>query len=183
MPRLHLVRHAKPAAGWGQEADPGLDPVGHAQARTAAERLAQALQPLPIYTSPLRRCCETARPLADLWRREPRVFASVAEIPSPPLDLPARHEWLTAATRGTWADLQASAPPGSIDYLAWRRTLLDSLLALTHDCVIYSHYIAINTVVCFRPDHASVTVLETRDLGLHLVELGREADTLVLPRQ
>ena len=193
MPRLHLVRHAKPAAGWGDDPDPGLDSVGHEQARAAAHRLAEALSPLPVYTSPLRRCRETAQPLADDWKRPAEILTPVAEIPSPPIDLALRREWLTTAMRGTWTQLQATAPAGSIDYLAWKRTLLESLAALSHDCVIYTHYIAINVaaaaaqgldeVVCFRPDHASVTVIDTQGSRLQLIELGRQADTLVLTRQ
>jgi broad specificity phosphatase PhoE len=66
------------------------------------------------------------------------------------------------------------------------------LLALPHDCVICTHYIAINVavgtaqqrdeVLCFRPDHASVTVLDSDRGRLQLVELGREAVTEVLTR-
>ena len=32
MPRLHMVRHGKAAAGFGESADPGLDALGKAQA-------------------------------------------------------------------------------------------------------------------------------------------------------
>ena len=66
------------------------------------------------------------------------------------------------------------------------------LRALPHDCVVFTHFIAINVaaaaaqrreeVVCFRPDHASVTVLDAGSEGLRLVELGREAQTGVLAR-
>lgn len=94
--------------------------------------------------------------------------------------------------RGTWRELHDQAPPGSIDYLRWRRSVVDALLALPHDCVICTHYIAINVVVgaaqerdevlCFRPDHTSVTVFDTAAGRLQLVELGREAQTGVLTR-
>jgi hypothetical protein len=94
--------------------------------------------------------------------------------------------------RGTWRELHERAPPGSIDYLAWRRGVVDALLALPHECVVFSHYISINVaagaaqqrdeVVCFRPDHASVTLLDATAGRLQLVELGREAQTAVLTR-
>jgi broad specificity phosphatase PhoE len=192
MPRIHLVRHAKPAAAWGDDPDPGLDALGATQAAAVAEQLAQATGHSPIYTSPLRRCRETAVPLSRLWNREATVLPSVAEIPSPPLDREARREWLTAAMLGTWPELHASAPAGSIDYLDWRRSVVDALLAVPHDCVIFTHYIAINVaasaaqkreeVVCFRPDHASVTIVDAGPRGLELVQLGREAQTNVLTR-
>src|SRR5262245_19652565 len=193
MPRLYLVRHAKPAASWSEEADPGLDPTGIGQALATARQLADSLSRLTICTSPLRRCRETATPLEELWERPATIMASVAEIPSPPLDPAVHREWLSAAVRGTWKELRDTAPPGSIDYLQWRGGVIDALVAMTHDCVIYTHFIAINaavgaatgsdTVLCFRPDHASVTVFDTDGRSLRLVELGRQADTSVLARQ
>jgi len=192
MPRIHLVRHAKPAAAWGDDPDPGLDALGLTQGAAVAQQLARASTHVPIYSSPLRRCRETAVPLCELWGRAATVLPSVAEIPSPPIDHEARREWLTAAMQGTWRELQQRAPAGSIDYLEWRRSVVDALQALPHDCVVFTHYIAINVaagaaqrreeVVCFRPDHASVTVIETGSHGLRLVELGREAQTGVLTR-
>lgn len=190
MPRIYLVRHAKPAAAWGDDPDPGLDALGVTQAAAAAQQLANATTLLPIYSSPLRRCRETALPLCELWRRDATVLPSVAEIPSPPVDRAAKRVWLTAGMNGTWSELQRQAPPGSIDYLDWRRSVVDALQALPHDCVVFTHYIAINVaagaaqrreeVVCCRPDHASVTVIETSAQGLRLVELGKQAQTGVL---
>ena len=47
------------------------------------ERLAP-LGPLPVVTSPLRRCQQTAAPLAAHWQVEVVIEPMVAEIPSPP---------------------------------------------------------------------------------------------------
>jgi broad specificity phosphatase PhoE len=193
MPRLYLIRHAKPAASWGEDPDPGLDATGIAQARATAEELAGSLSRLPLFSSPMRRCRETAEPLAQLWFCDAELMPGVAEIPSPHLDLAARHDWLIAAMRGTWEQLHANAPPGSIDYLAWRRQLVDSLLAIDRDCVICTHFVAMNVavgaaqrrdeVVCFRPDYASVTVLDNAKGRLRVIDLGRQAETLVLARK
>lgn len=192
MPRLFLVRHARPSAGWGQDPDPGIDSTGVEQARIAASELAALLSPTPILSSPMRRCRETSAPLEQLWQQGAKVFAPVAEIPSPPLDNAARREWLNRGMLGTWGELQAASPAGSPDYLAWRGQLLDSLQSLDTDTVIYTHYIAINAVVAaakavdhvvfFRPDHASITVIETGRGGFELLSLGREAETGVLTR-
>jgi broad specificity phosphatase PhoE len=193
MPRLYLVRHARPAASWSEDPDPGLDDTGLAQALATAEELTRTLPRLPLYSSPMRRCRETAEPLTQLWFCEAEPMTAVAEIPSPPIAFAARHDWLIASMRGTWQHLHQNAPAGSIDYLQWRRELIESLLNIKHDCVIYTHFIAINAavgaaqksddVVCFRPDHASVTVMSNDKGRLRLIELGREADTLVLTRQ
>ena len=47
MARLYLVRHGKAAAGWGADADPGLDEIGRNQAEQMAQGLV-GLGPLPL---------------------------------------------------------------------------------------------------------------------------------------
>jgi hypothetical protein len=94
--------------------------------------------------------------------------------------------------RGTWRELNDLAPAGSPEYLAWRQTLLDSLDHLPQNSIVFSHFIAINVavaaalsredVVCFWPDHASITCVEAGNGNLRLVDLGRQADTTVLAR-
>lgn len=182
---LYLVRHAKPASTYGDSADPGLDETGLAQALRAADELKNLPHRLPVYTSPLRRCRETARPLAALWGVQPIVLPEIGEVPSPPLSLKDRQEWLRTAMTSDWAGLQASAPPGSPDYSAWRSTLLDTIRVMTGDAVIFSHFLAINAVVGaargndqvlnFRPDHASVTIVDVGEQGVAIATLGREA--------
>jgi broad specificity phosphatase PhoE len=192
MPRIYLIRHARPAAAWGEEADPGLDDIGKQQAEAAARTLAQTLDCMSIYTSPLRRCRETAHPLERLWQRSAEPLEPVAELPSPPLPFRARQQWLQQAMRGTWRELNDLSPAGSPDYLEWRQTVLDSLDHLPQNSVVFSHFVAINVavgaalsrddVVSFSPDHASITCLEATNGRLRLVDLGRQADTTVLAR-
>jgi broad specificity phosphatase PhoE len=181
---LYLVRHAKPASGYGDSEDPGLDDTGRAQAERVAAELKALPARLPVYTSPLRRCRETARPLADAWGVQPIVLSEIGEVPSPPLSLKERQEWLRKGMASDWASLQACAPPGSPDYGAWRSALIDALKAMAGDAVIFSHFIAINVaigaakgserVLSFRPDHASVTAVEVGAGGISIVSLGRE---------
>ena len=192
MPTLYLVRHAKPAATWGEDPDPGLDATGQSQAQKTADELAMREPALRILTSPLRRCRETARPLESKWSRSAEVFAPVAEIPSPPLGLAERHTWLQRAMSGTWTQMPSISPAGSPDFLAWRDEVIARVKDLSEPAVIYTHFIAINVivgaaqksdaVVCFRPDHASVTVIDADKHGVRIVELGREAITTVLTR-
>jgi broad specificity phosphatase PhoE len=186
----YLVRHAKPAATWGEATDPGLDATGIAQAEKAAAELRAKLQHLSVYTSPMRRCVETARPLAKLWQVDAVLLPEVAEIPSPPLSMSDKQQWLAAGMQGSWSQLQASSPAGSPDYLAWRQLLLNKLRSLASDSVIYSHYVAINVVVgaaqghdrvlSFRPGHASVTAIDVIDNKFVVRQLGVEADGGIL---
>lgn len=183
MPTIVLVRHGQAAAGFGSHRNPGLDDVGRAQAEaTAAELAARFEEPVPIYSSPLKRAQETAAPLARRWGseviREPRV----AEIPPPTEDLRERARWLQGVMAGKWTDLPEAL-------LQWRRELIDCVLGFETDAVVFCHFIAINVVVgaatgaekliVFRPDNASVTDVGT-DLGsLKLIALGDESDTRV----
>src|SRR5258708_29276188 len=96
----------------------------------------------------------------------------------------ARGPWLRKSFAGTWGQIE-----GDLDYDAGRRAITASLAARGNTAV-FSHYVATNAVVsqlmddprvlAFRPDHTSITVLETDGVNLTLVEKGREATTGVL---
>ncbi|HEX2818378.1 MAG TPA: histidine phosphatase family protein [Phenylobacterium sp.] len=189
MARLYLIRHGKPSATWGgDDDDPGLDATGQAQARAARDwllALPAAQRPTKVVSSPLRRCRETAEPAAQALGVEVEVDARVGEIPTPAaLSLEERGPWLRKSFAGTWTEIE-----GDLDYDAWRREIVASLVSRGNTAV-FSHYVATNAVVsqllgvaqvlAFRPDHASITVLETDGQALSLVETGREATTGVL---
>ena len=183
MARITMVRHGQAAAGWGDDLDPGLSEIGRAQAASVADALA-TIGPQPIVMSPLRRCRETAAPLAARWNVEPTIDAAVGEIVSPADEagLGARSAWLGRAMGGTWSAL-------GDEQRAWRQAVLDSITALSRDTVVHSHFIAINVVVgaamgddrvvCFRPDNCSWTVLDVAAAQIAIVELGRQATTEV----
>ncbi|WP_420561552.1 histidine phosphatase family protein [Tepidicaulis sp.] len=194
MPRIYMIRHGKAAAGWDADADPGLDDLGRKQAEAAADDIEKRVgAPLPVLSSPLRRCRETAAPLSGRWGLQPVIEPRVAEVPSPVEDLRARGEWLRSIMAGTWADAVAAGDGKHTAYdsklLAWRQSVVDALLELENDTVIFSHFIAINValghavedprVICFKPDNGSITVFETKGSTLSLLEQGREADTKV----
>jgi broad specificity phosphatase PhoE len=181
MATIFLVRHGKAAAGFDGHPDPGLDATGRIQAEATARFLAP-LGPFPIYSSPLARARETAVPLVQRWGVETAIEPRVAEIPSPTEDLVERARWLREAMQGRWRDLPQ-------DLRVWRRSLVDCLLDLRDDSVVFCHFVAINVavgearnddrLVTFRPDYGSVTRLANEDSRLRIIELGREAATLV----
>ena len=78
---LILVRHALPERVENVDgiADPGLQPLGHEQARRMAEWLAHE-DIHHIAVSPKRRAVETAAPLAELLGLEPEIVPGFAEI-------------------------------------------------------------------------------------------------------
>ncbi|MFM8856983.1 MAG: histidine phosphatase family protein [Actinomycetota bacterium] len=182
--RLHLVRHGRAAAGWDTDLDPGLDDIGRKQAAETAEHLSR-LDRMDIVSSPLRRCQETAAALSRLWADRPiAIEPRVAEIPSPHgVPMSERVEWLRGVMTGTWSDLDEP-------FRAFRRDIVTYVSGLTADTVIFSHFIAINVVVgeCLGDDsvvidsldNASVTVVDIdTNGGLHIVERGRQANTLI----
>jgi broad specificity phosphatase PhoE len=188
--RVHLVRHGRATAGWDTDPDPGLDDLGREQAAATAARLADLASngvDYDVVSSPLRRCRETAGFLLERWGRpidRLAVVEAVREIPSPPgVPMPERVDWLRRAMAGSWADLGSP-------YTDFRDGVVDYVRTRTRPVVVFSHFIAINAVVgaCLGDDrlvidsldNASVTVVEVGPGGdVHLVERGRQADTLI----
>ena len=189
MARLYLIRHGRPASTWGgHDEDPGLDAQGISQAEAARDwLLSRPLdeRPTRVASSPLRRCRETAAPTAKALGVDLVIDPVVGEIPTPAgLASEQRPEWLRRAFAGVWADIE-----GDLDYSAWREAIVERLAACG-GMAVFSHYVAMNAVVSrltgddrvltFRPDHASITVLETDGERLTLVSRGAEAVTGVL---
>jgi broad specificity phosphatase PhoE len=184
--RLHLVRHGRAAAGWNVDPDPSLDDHGKMQAVDVAHSL-QAIGPMPIFSSPLARCQQTAAPLGGLWAITPVIEPSVAEIPSPEgIELTDRVVWLRAAMAGTWSQLVESDGQRYGDY---RTGVLGALAAMPDDAVVFSHFIAINVVigealgddriVVASLDNCSVTTVSVTNGVFTLKQMGNEADTLI----
>ncbi len=182
MSRLVLVRHGHAAAGWGDDADPGLDDLGRRQSAEMATVVAP-LGPLPVIVSGLRRCRETAAALCEQWGIEPRIDSRVEEVPTPPgMHLAARSNWLQGVMAGSWA---ASGPELS----GWCDDVVECLLEVDADTVVVTHFIAINVaigratgddrVTCRVLDNCSRTVLDNRGGRLEVLELGAEARTEV----
>ena len=188
MSRLYMIRHGKPAATWGQESDgdPGLDGTGMAQARAVRDALlALPEPPRLVVSSPLKRCRETAQPLAEALGLAATIDPRVGEVPTPAaLAAEERPAWLRRAFAGRWSEVK-----GDLDYEAWRQAVARALLDYP-GAAVFSHYVAINAavsvvtgrdeVLCFRPDHTSITTFEVTGGRLRLAEQGREAETQVL---
>jgi len=184
-----MIRHGRPASTWGEtDPDPGLDAVGADQARAVARdllALPEQERPSRVVSSPLRRCRETAQPLAEALGVTVEIDPRIGEIPTPAaLDAEARPGWLRQAFQGAWSDIR-----GDLDYAAWRREVAEGV-ASHPGAAVFSHFVALNaavsvatggdTVAAFRPDHVSVTVFDLVDGALILVDKGREASTQVL---
>ena len=106
------------------------------------------------------RAQETAQELANIWDAPITIEDRIAEIPSPIEDLADRTAWLANVMAGEWHDL----PP---NLKVWREALIDCVVSAPTDCVMFSHFVAINllvgaanghaAMVSFRPDNASIS--------------------------
>jgi len=171
---LYLVRHGRAAAGWDTDPDPGLDAIGREQARVMAQRL-QPLGPLPIVTSPLLRCQQTAAALAELWNVAPRIEPLVAEIPSPEgVPMVERVEWLRIAMAGTWTELGDR-------YTAFRDGVMSALRQIASSGInaAIGAILSDDRVLLRSLDNCSVTIVKVERGLFQLLESGQEADTLI----
>lgn len=191
LPFVHMIRHGKPLSSWGDagaDPDPGLDEDGWAQAEAAAAGLLSlpvALRPSTVVSSPLRRCQETARPLADRLGVEVMIEPGVAEIPTPTgLSAADRPAWLRNAFGAVWGDI-----PGDRDYAEWAAAV--AVACARHPgAAVFSHFVAINAAVGaakgdpkvrqFEPGHASITTFSIVGGHLRLERQGTAAATQVL---
>jgi len=192
MTRIYMIRHGKAAAGWDGDADPGLNELGRAQAEAVAKKV-QALvaTPVPIYSSPLKRCQETAALLAAAWGVTPQTEAGVGEIPPPLEDLTERTQWLRRVMAGTWEGLyrDAVSVESGVDFRGWNDNVVNTLNAFKGEAVvIFSHFIALNAAYCaatgaadvvsFAPENCSLSIFDTDGKSLSLVAQGEETEDM-----
>ena len=178
---IYIVRHGRAAGSFTDDLDPGLDQLGREQAVAAALKLSSYL-PLEIRSSPLKRAQETAAPLIEQTGGHMTIEDRFAEIPSPGLGLRDRGRWLRDVMQGRWHEQTAALQ-------RWRANLVECMLGINRDTVIFSHFVAINAavgaaedddrVLLFRPDNGSITRIDLSDGKLKLIARGQEGDTQV----
>ncbi len=192
MTRIYMIRHGKAAAGWDGDADPGLDALGQSQAEAVADKIQSLIAaPVPVFSSPLKRCQETAAPLAKAWGVTPQIETGVGEIPPPVTDLTARTQWLRRVMAGSWEGLYKDdvSVESGVDFRGWNGNVLSTLNAMQGEAVvIFSHFIALNAAYCaatgaedvvsFAPANCSLSIFETDDASLSLIEQGEETEDM-----
>ena len=183
MTRVYMVRHGRAAAGWNVDPDPALDELGRTQALTVAGKLSSR-GPLPVVSSPLLRCQQTALPFAEAKNTPISIHQEVSEIPTPSnIAFEERGPWLQQAMAGTWQQLGQQ-------FVDYKNNIGNFVKNLQHDTVIFSHFIAINAVIGYatnndnlmvaRLDNCSITTFHIDDnKNLTIVDTGNEATTTV----
>jgi broad specificity phosphatase PhoE len=139
MTDIWLVRHGEAAAGFGEDIDPGLSPLGHQQAETAEKLLTPVVpEGAILLSSPKRRALETGGPFAGSRGQDLLSDSCFIELPSPG-NLDERHAWIQQVLRAQWNDL-----PESVS--VWRAEIFRALQACTGPTVIFTHFLVINSV-------------------------------------
>ena len=139
--RLYLVRHGRASAGWDTDPDPGLDEIGVRQAN-GGSRPARVTRPAADRHQPA--AALPARPPPnwhDCGRSNRTVEPAVAEIPSPRGRGDGRSDRLVASRDARHVDRSRPA------YVAYRDTVVSTLVALADDSVVFSHFVAINAAI------------------------------------
>ena len=191
MINIYLIRHGKASSGW-DNSDPHLDLIGKKQSEEITLKLLQiAKEPFDIFSSPLIRCVETAKPFSKIKNKKIKIEDRIIEIPSPIKNLKKRVIWLKRVLPLTWDDLihDEDSRKSKIDYFLWRENILEFFLSLNRDTFIFTHYLVINSIVShlrksdkvvfFNPDNTSLTHLSLSDKKLKIISLGDEASTLI----
>lgn len=177
MANLYLVRHGNASTTWEPgDCDPGLSELGRTQAEARAEQLA-GKGPLALLSSSLRRARETAAPLERRWKTVATVDPRIGEIQAPGVAPEHRKEWLKSVLQRRWCELGEPLE-------RWRRDVLEALLGITQDTVVFTHFVAINVAVGhalgddritnFRPANCSCSLLEVQAKHFRILELGVE---------
>ena len=191
MVNIYLIRHGKASSGW-DNSDPHLDLIGKKQSEEITLKLLQiAKEPFDIFSSPLIRCVETAKPFSKIKNKKIKIEDRIIEIPSPIKNLKKRVIWLKRVLPLKWDDLihDEDSRKSKIDYFLWRENILEFFLSLNRDTFIFTHYLVINSIVShlrksdkvvfFNPDNTSLTHLSLSDKKLKIISLGDEASTLI----
>ncbi|USG60374.1 phosphoglycerate mutase family protein [Sneathiella marina] len=180
--KIYLVRHGEAGGAWDSTADPGLSVKGISQADTVARQLNEAIAPVRIFSSPLQRAQETAKPIGELWHQSVDIAPQLTEVPSAGIEFKDRRQWLTGVLQGQWSD-QSNVLKN------WRSNIVEFAKSQTEDAIFVTHFVVINSLVgftesndnvlVFRPDTCSVTTIGLNVDRLHLIEKGQEALTVI----
>ena len=191
MVNIFLIRHGKASSGW-DSLNPDLNGIGRQQSLEVSKRLYdRSLKSFDVFSSPLLRCKQTAKPFCDLSKQKLNIDQRLSEIPSPIKDLTERVLWLKRVLPLTWKQLEndSDSLSSGINYSLWRSDIFDFLKSLKKDTYIFTHFVVINSivgsiknnnkVVNFNADNTSITRLNHKDGAIKIISLGEESITKI----
>jgi broad specificity phosphatase PhoE len=179
---IWLVRHGEAAASWDQSPDPGLSPLGHQQARAAAEQLHSRVPgDAALLTSPKARARETGVPFSMLREQDLIESAAFIEVQAP-VPLSERKQWLRQFMSQRWSE-----QPDAL--WEWRKAITDALQEFREPTVIFTHFLVINAVLaeCWQKDsvllswpaNGSIHHFRVHPERIESVALGEQMESVV----
>lgn len=192
MPNIYLIRHgcvdAQPAF------DPKLNAEGMQQAIRSAKKCMAFTDALPILSSPLQRCRQSAQILAAEWGIDYQVELRVTEVPSPMDEPAARSDWLRSMLGLTWIQMQTQGELLRKGYATqltqWQHNVQQVIQGCQQDVVIYTHFFVINAlvskalkneqVVASLPDYGAIFHFQHTESGLLLISKGAEMPSVLI---
>ena len=178
-----LIRHGEAASSWVDDPDPGLSTRGKNQAETVKENLKYfKSQNFQLISSPKKRAIETAQPTSLDWKSEVKIDDTFSEIPASNIKLERRMEWLKSMMNMDIAMLPK-------DIKEWRSRIIEKLINIKSNSIIFSHFMVINVVVGYiknhpillsmYPDNGSLTKIKVSNGKISLIKIGDEKNTKI----
>ncbi|RLT88691.1 MULTISPECIES: histidine phosphatase family protein [unclassified Ketobacter] len=183
MKTIFLIRHGEAAASWDDNPDPELSDGGYQQAKSLVGVFSTATVS-HIYSSPMLRAQQTAKPLALARNLSISVDDAFREIPTP-VNIPVekRVAWLKRCADRSWQEMDSALS-------AWRERIIARFQELPDNTAVFTHFMVMNAVfgflqgstrlVAYQPGHCSVLTLGWRNGRWCIVDAGRQSPSPVL---
>lgn len=188
---IYVIRHGSVAAASDAAsplADPGLSAEGQQQAEHSARECMALTGAVPILSSPLLRCRQSAAVLAAAWGTNYHIEPRVTEVPSPMTEAAIRSDWLIRMLPLTWQHMRQQGEQLNQAYPAqlqqWQQQVQQLVQECRQDVVIYSHFFVINSLLSLatRQDQVAASLpapgaifhFQRHASSLHLISRGTE---------
>ena len=178
-----FIRHAEASNSWGNHPDPGLSDNGKNQSTELINHPELIeLDDYSFISSPKLRAIETAKPLAEKFKKELIIENIFTEIPSLNIEPDKKQEWLKNILQMNKNDL-----PENIT--KWKDNIISKTKAFSQDSVVFTHFIVINALLSelnsetkllyFYPDYTSIVKITIEDGEFRNFSIDKDKKTFI----
>ena len=178
-----FIRHAEASNSWGNHPDPGLSDNGKNQSKELINHPELIeLDHYSFISSPKLRAIETAKPLAEKFKKELIIENIFTEIPSLNIEPDKKQEWLKNILQMNKNDL-----PENIT--KWKDNIISKTKAFSQDSLVFTHFIVINALLSelnsetkllyFYPDYTSIVKITIEDGEFRNFSIDKDKKTFI----
>tara|TARA_Y100001935_G_scaffold236590_1_gene221389 strand:- start:5 stop:568 length:564 start_codon:yes stop_codon:yes gene_type:complete len=178
-----FIRHAEASNSWGNHPDPGLSDNGKNQSKELINHPELIeLDDYSFISSPKLRAIETAKPLAEKFKKELIIENIFTEIPSLNIEPDKKQEWLKNILQMNKNDL-----PENIT--KWKDNIISKTKAFSQDSLVFTHFIVINALLSelnsetkllyFYPDYTSIVKITIEDGEFRNFSIDKDKKTFI----